>query len=79
MLSAARLSTLAVLAAVLYWGWGRNTRSDTARQSTWIFAASAGGPAMSGIVARASYRFVFDPDYRPHSVGFRVVCVAPLP
>jgi hypothetical protein len=31
---------LAILASVVYWSWGRNTRSDTARQASWIFAAS---------------------------------------
>lgn len=31
---------LAVVATAVYWAWGRHTRSDTARQATWIFAAS---------------------------------------
>jgi len=31
---------LAILATVVYWAWGRRTRSDTARQASWIFAAS---------------------------------------
>ncbi len=31
---------LAVVATAVYWAWGRNTRSDTARQTTWILAAS---------------------------------------
>jgi formylglycine-generating enzyme required for sulfatase activity len=29
--------------------------------------------------ARASYRFNFDPDYRYSFLGFRVVCVSPIP
>src|SRR5258707_13405616 len=31
---------LAIVATAVYWAWGRNSRSDLARQSTWIFAAS---------------------------------------
>jgi len=31
---------LAAVATAVYWAWGRNTRSDGARQATWIFAAS---------------------------------------
>ena len=31
---------LAAVAVVLYWYAGRNSRSDTVRQTTWIFAAS---------------------------------------
>jgi heme A synthase len=31
---------LAIVATSIYWAWGRHTRSDTARQTTWILAAS---------------------------------------
>ena len=31
---------LAIAATAVYWSWGRNSRSDTARQTTWILAAS---------------------------------------
>jgi hypothetical protein len=31
---------LAVLAVIIYWYAGRNSRSDTVRQVTWIFAIS---------------------------------------
>jgi uncharacterized membrane protein len=31
---------VAAIAVAIYWFWGRNARSETTRQLTWIFAAS---------------------------------------
>ena len=31
---------IGAVAVAAYWFWGRNSRSDTVRQLTWIFAAS---------------------------------------
>jgi cytochrome b561 len=42
---------LAALAVVIYWYAGRNSRSDTVRQTTWIFAASQLLAVLAAILA----------------------------
>ena len=41
----------AIVAAVVYWGWGRNSRSDTTRQATWILVASQLLAVLAAILA----------------------------
>lgn len=42
---------LAIVAFVVYWYAGRNARSDTVRQTTWILAASQLGAVLAALVA----------------------------
>jgi hypothetical protein len=42
---------LAALAVAIYWFWGRSTRSDTARQLSWIFAASQALAFVAAVLA----------------------------
>jgi hypothetical protein len=42
---------LAIVATVLYWYVGRNSRADTFRQVTWIFAFSQLAAVVAAIVA----------------------------
>jgi hypothetical protein len=42
---------LAIVATVVYWYAGRNSRSDTFRQSSWILAASQLAAVVAALVA----------------------------
>jgi formylglycine-generating enzyme required for sulfatase activity len=51
-------------------GSGRETIPRVLRGGSWLYLQ---------FYARASYRFDFDPDDRNYFIGFRVVCVSPIP